>query len=245
MQRSVLYLALSTVIALSACGKSGDSNAPAAPANAEAPNGQDGQSAKAARQAAANALQTGDAATPDAAYAQLSSGNQIMFLFLALNALPIDYERIAQGYSIDYRSTTDEFKRHDILQALKPKIDAEVAQAKSHRYFHTELAGRIGHYDFNRKGFPVETALDPGTTWYVNDNAGYHYAFTNGEKFAFLPMSDEQKAREVEALQSKYPPMKIDVYGFAQDADPGGNTLKVQIMSLRLLAGDGHELVRQ
>lgn len=191
------------------------------------------------------ALPTANSNTPLDQYTKLTSGNQLMFIYYGILNMPIDYDKIASYYSQDYRSTSDEFKKKDILNALKPRIDSEITKAKGMRYFQTDFDANLGHFNFNVKGFPVNMALDSNSSAYISDNAAYQYSFTNGEGFNILKVADEAKARSIETMIDKYPPMKLVFYVFTQDADPNNRQIKCQIVKVKLLDHQGNELLVQ
>lgn len=74
---------------------------------------------------AAPTLPIAEAATPLSTYVNVDSGIQLAYLYYAVSGLPTDYEKLAEISSQDYRSTTDSFKKKDILDTLKPQIDQQ------------------------------------------------------------------------------------------------------------------------
>lgn len=228
----------SSMIFIGACSKSGtpgnktDNNSGNKPI----------QSQEAQKVAAVAALPNADPNTPPDKYVQLNSGNQLMFMYYGLLNMPVDYDKIASSYSQDFRSTNDEFKKKDILNALKPRIDSEIANAKNIRYFCVDFDAQLGHYDFNTKGFPVNNAIGPDGFAYFYDNANYKYSFTNGNSFKLLKVVDEAKARQIENMVNKYPAMKLTMYVFTQDADPSNLQIKCQIVKMKLADHHGNEL---
>jgi hypothetical protein len=235
-------LAASSIL-MGGCSKSGSSDQ--GKPNADKPNLSAAMPPEGQKAAMVAALPKANADTPLDQYVKLTSGNQLMFMYYGLSNMPLDYEKITQAYSQEYRSTQDAFKKQDILNAMKPRIDSEVAKAKNIRYFIAEYDANISSFDFNAKGFPVTNPIGADAFGYYNDNSSYHYAFTNGEGFQMLKVADEAKARQIESLTKKYPPMKLVVYAFAQDADPSNLTVKSQIVKVRLLDASGNELVVQ
>lgn len=198
------------------------------------------------RSAAIAALPNADPNTPLNQYTKLTSGNQLMFVYYALLNMPIDYDRIASAYSQDYSATTDAFKKKDILNALKPIIDVEISKGKETRYLQAEFNPNIGHYDFNIKGFPVNTMLDINSYAFFSDKPIYKYSFTNGESFKILKVADEAKAREIESMINRtYQPGKLVLYFFTQRAIPNDLRIECQIVKLRLLDHQGNELLVQ
>lgn len=186
------------------------------------------------------ALPTGDANHPLTDYRSVDSGNQVMFLFYALSNLPVDYDRVAQAYSTDYQQTSDSFKKHDLLNALKPRIDAAIETARQNRYVVTTTPNvPLSAYDFAKKGF-VLTNLTPDSYQYFFDNSRYSFEFSNAANDGFLKIDDEEKAREIEDMRSHFKPMTLRLYAFAQEADPSTNRVKFQIVHMQLVDQAGH-----
>ena len=244
---SLAILATTSLILLSGCSKSGKSDNQAAnQPSTDKPSLSAALSPQGVKAAAIAALPQANPNTPLDQYTPLTSGNQLMFLYYGLSSMPVDYEKIAQKYSQEYRSTSDVFKQKDILNALKPRIDAEIAQAKNNRYFMMRGDANLSNYDFNAEDFPNNDALlSSGGYGYFYDNNGYHYSFTNGADFKMLKVADEAKARQIEGMVNKYPSMKIVYYAYAQDIDPNSMTVKAQIVKVKLLDASGNELYAQ
>lgn len=189
------------------------------------------------------ALPKADKSTPLDRYVELTSGNQIMFAYLAMAAMPIDYNEIAGSYSQDYARANDEFRKNDLLTALKPKIDAEVAKAGAGRYVRLSIDNPIGKYDFEKKGFPLESGVwESGSYRYFNDNSTYKLGFTNGDAFRYLMVSSEDAARAIESARSKYQTLQLLIYGYTQDADIANKTVKAEIVKIALVDGKGNVL---
>ncbi len=181
-----------------------------------------------------------DANYPLTNYTDITSGNQVMFLYYALSGMPPDYAKIAESYSKDYRSTSDAFKQQDILKVLTQKIDASISSAKTQRYITWVIQPSfIGHYDFSKKSFPLNAPIQKGVTEYVTDNSKYRIGFTNGSDFSELPVSDENLAKKIENSVSKSESFTIKIYGFAQSTDPYNDSVNILITHVSLLAQDG------
>jgi hypothetical protein len=229
---------------LAACGK--QDSAPAAGA-ASAPASLDGlRDQKAMTQAAERQLPKGDPATPLGGYRKIDSGNQVMFAYFGLLNLPVPYEDIAKQYSEEYRRTSDSFQQKDIVKALQPRIDQEIAQAKAARYVLLEQrdGALLERYNFDKKSFAVKGMDSNDRYTYFNDNSNYTLGTTNATQFAALNVTDEAKARAIEGYLSKYTPLRLEVYAYAQDADPSTRRVKLQVMKLRLY-GPGNELLAE
>ncbi|CAB3961705.1 MULTISPECIES: hypothetical protein [Burkholderia] len=195
------------------------------------------------QQIADRALPQGDAARPLADYRGIDSGNDVMFLYYGISKLPVDYDKAAQYYSRDYQNTSDGFKKQDMLNTLKPRIDASVAAAQNSRYVVlTTPNATLDSYDFTKKGFQLTNVAQPGSFQYFFDNANYKIAYTNGPDFNFVKVTDEAQARSIEDLRSHYKPITARVYAYAQDIDPANNQVKLQMLHVQLLDGGGHVL---
>jgi hypothetical protein len=190
-------------------------------------------------------LPKADPNVPDAQFVELDSGYHTGALFYSLSGLPPDYEKLAMAASQDYRTTADAFRKRDLLQALKPQIDQQIQAFKDprNRYFTATVANGLplGHYDFKTNSFPVTQDLSPGSYHYFNDAPYYSFAFTNGSAFQKFPLSDEQKAKDIEDLVTKGLIYQGDAvaYMFAQGADTANNRVLMQIVRI-VLHGPTH-----
>lgn len=244
-----IFATIAALAALGACSKSNDAaTPPAASAGNAAPptaNLADMASPAAQKQLAEKALPKGDPAYALSNYRGVDSGNQLMFLFYALSDLPVDYDKIAQSYSRDYQTTSDSFKKQDLLSALKPRIDSAIATAKDSRYVVlTTPNAMLDAYDFHKKGFQLTNVAQPGSYQYFFDNSNYTVEYTNSADYTFLKVGDEAAARSIEDMRSHLRPLTIRLYAYAQDADPATNRVKLQIVHEQLLDGAGHVLVQ-
>jgi len=223
----------------------------AAPAGADAkPNLADAAKpsvvAAQVKEQARAALPKGDPHTPAGSYTDIDSGNQLMFAYLGIACMPIDYNEVASSYSRDYANTSDEFKKNDLLKALKVKIDAGVAQAAQQRYVKLDIPGPVEKYDFDKKGFPLDSSVwEKGSYRYFGDNNSYKIGFNNGANFRYLGVQEEDKARVIEGLRSKYEAMHLVVYGYVQDADVSNKVVQAQILKIELADKKGNVLAVQ
>lgn len=237
-----LLLALLTV-SLAACGDKKEAASPAPTlADATAPKNVEAIKQEVVRAA----LPKADKSTPAASYQELTSGKQLMYSYLSLAAMPIDYPKIAGVVSSDYARSSDEFHKNDLLKALKPKIDASVAQAGAQRYVRLKLDNPLNKYDFEQKGFPLDSSLwESGSTRYFFDNPVYKLSFSNGDGFRYLKVPAEEAARTIEGLRSKYQALELVVYAFAQDADISQNLVRAEIVRVELVDKKGNVLATQ
>lgn len=188
-----------------------------------------------------------DPNTPDSSYVTITNGNQLMFLYTALSGLPPDWDSMAGQYSNDYSRANDAFRKHDLMAALKPKMQAAITDAKAHPYIIWNAGNpQLSPYDFTRKGFPVGSGqIDPGGYVYMYGNTNYHLTFTNGSAFQFLPVPDENVAKQIEQQRSSYNNMSLRVFAFAQSADPSNDTIDAVITKVQLLGPHNEVLLEE
>lgn len=235
---------VSSSILLSGCSKSDGAAQGGSPTSATPPK-------------ADSSLPKANANTPLDQYVKLTSGNQLMFIYYSLSNRPVDYEKIADQFSREYLTENDTFKKKDLLVTLKPSIDAEIAKAKNLRYIVLEEGPMISSYDFATKSFAIGNEIGAGGSGGYSDNST-HFAYTNGDDFKSLKVTDEAQARKIEALvtaqkgsiQSQLnggvnTNMKLVFYAYVQDADPTDTTVKLQIVKLQLVDAQGKELFTQ
>jgi hypothetical protein len=242
-RRTLLALAMMATLSITGCSGKKDQadgdKAANAPAGLQAAMSPDGQKA-----AAIAALPKADTNVPLTQYFELKSGNQLMFMYYAMSTLPIDYEKIASVYSRDYMNTSDAFKKSDILKAVTPIIDAEVAKAKANRYFMVTNDVNLSSYDFTAKGFSIKDDLSASSYHYYYDNQTYQYSYTNGDSMQMLKVSDESVARQIESLRGNQL-LHLRIYAFAQDIDLSNQRVEAQIVKMQLLDAHGNVLFAQ
>ena len=234
-------IAILAVLALSACKKEA-ANADAA--GASAPTGLLGQATAEARVAEAKAaLPQPDAGKPLSTYAELDSGNQLMFLYVAASRLPPDFTKLARSYSKEFRNTSDSFRQNDLLQAIKPQLDQRIAQARADPYGWMDVDNaELGAYDFQRKGFPVG-AFEEGSYRYFYDNSDYRLGWANGPQLAFAPVPDEAIARQLESMRTGYSNTpRLKIYFFAQSADLDNERVKALVTRVQITDKSGRVL---
>ena len=222
---------LAITVLLSACGKS-DTAAPAASVPVAANVAE--LAAKAQVKAAAASLPQADPATPTSSYVDITSGNQLMYSYIALSGVPPDYAAVAQRVSREYAGSNDAFRKQEVLDALKPQIDAKVNEAKTKRYLRYQINGQgaLSPYVMDKAAFPAKFA-EAGTYYYMYDNGDYKLAFTNGDGYSLLKV-DQEAARKIEAARSGYKDFAIIVYAYAQEADMASNQVKAQIVKVAI-----------
>jgi hypothetical protein len=85
--------------------------------------------------------------------------------------------------------------------------------------------------------------LQEGGSGYMADVRGYGIDFTNGPSVAFVPVADEGRAREIEALLQKtnFP---IRFYAFVQSANEVGEPrVHAKVVKLQVLDRQGRVLL--
>ncbi|HUE02216.1 MAG TPA: hypothetical protein VMR62_21785 [Bryobacteraceae bacterium] len=187
----------------------------------------------------------GDPNVPDAQFAQLDSGYQLGTLFYALSGMPPDFESLASAASQEYRSASDQFRKRDLMLALRPQIDSQLSAYKAprNRYFSMVISGSLplGHYDFNTQSFPVTANFDADRYQYFNDAPQYTFSYSNGAAFQKFRVPDEQRAKEIEDIVTKGSGWggRATAYLFIQAADTSHTRLSAQILHV-VLEQSGH-----
>ena len=191
--------------------------------------------------------------TPDSVYVALTSGKQIMFLHAAAFGVPANYDYLAGETFPEYRATNDAFKKRDMLASLQPKIDAMIADAKAHPYVTwTDTNEQLEHYDFSQHTFHDISQRFQGIGvggLSFPDELGYTLAVSNGQEFQELHVTDDAKARAIEAFIGKWPGLTVKVYAFVQGIDtvgyPGTPSVQASITKIQVLGPQGQVLLEQ
>jgi len=225
----IFISAVILVAVLQGCSKSEGDNEPVSLKDAASPI----QAKQAIEEQKAAAAPKANKSVPPDQYQELNSGKQLLFANLAVNSMPLDYEKIAAQISNEFSFQSDEFKKRDMLNALKPGIDKEVDKAKLGRYYFMEMNESLEKYDFNSKSFPVTALMESSSYRYFYDLSQYRLTFSNSLAFSKLAVPDENQARIVESLRTNGS-LKTRVYFFAADTKLGepiviGEITKVKI----------------
>lgn len=186
----------------------------------------------------------GDKSIPFASYQELNSGKQLFYAYQAASTLPIDYDKASRSISRDYARESDEFKKRDLLTAIKPALDAEIEKAKQNKYYYMDINAYpvVEKYNFEQQAFKLPALADASSMHYFNDFYEYKLKFTNVDNFNNLKVIDENVARNIEGLRSKGRNLEIRVYFFANDTELGEALVKAQIMKVELLDKNGNLL---
>lgn len=176
-------------------------------------------------------------------FVDLKSGGEVATLYYAISGLPVDYEKLAPIMSREYRETSDGFKKQEILQALKPRIDASINEAKKNSYYVVDTDIQLQHYDFSTKSFPVNGVPDKNGSIYFFDSSEYRIGFNNGDEFKSYKVDDSEKAKQIESLVAKYQASgKAKLYLFAQDTDSNSRQVKFQIVRVVMSGKEGLQI---
>jgi hypothetical protein len=237
--KKIIAILFCSIALLQGCSKGDQSTAPASLNDAASP----AQAKKAVEEKKAAAAPKANKSLPIEEYQELNSGKQLLFTYVGISTMPVDYEKIATTISNEYRGQSDEFKKRDILNALKPGVEKEIAKAKEGRYFFMDLDGKIDKYDFNTKSFTITELNDSASYRYFYDLSEYRLSLINSANFSKLAISDENQARSIEGLRSKYQGLKTRVYFFAADTKLGETTVLGEITKVRVLDGKGNLLI--
>ncbi len=234
MKKTITIIFCASAVLLG-CSKNEQSNTPISLNDATSPT----LAKKAVEEHKAEAAPKANKALPLEKYQEINSGKQLLFTYLGISAMPVDYEKIANSISGEYRSQSDEFKKRDILNALKPGVDKEISKAKDGRYFYMDFDGKLEKYDFNTKSFIISDLTESGSYRYFYDLSEYKLSFINNADFNKMTVLDENQARSIESLRSKYQGIKVRVYFFAADTKLGESTVLGEITKIRATDGKG------
>lgn len=177
-------------------------------------------------------------------YPEINSGLQMMLLYQVASGMPADYDKLAKAMSREYRNESDGFRRQDLLTALKPKIDAELANVKNNPYGYLAVNGNpLEAYDFKRKGFSISEFSAAGNR-YFNDMNEYKVTWSNYRQLAFASVTNEALARQLEAMRTDYSNQpQLRVYFFAQSADLNNTTIKALVTAVQVTDKRGQMLL--
>lgn len=243
MSKTTVLWPLVAVLALAACDKQ---EAPGADAGATPGKGflgigaadDAGGEPEGAAKAAVSGLPQPDMGKPLDGYPELQSGQQIMFLYVAASKLPPDFAKMAESYSQEYRDTSDSFRKNDLLQAIKPQLEQQIAATAASPYAWMLVDnGRLDAYDFGRKGFAVNE-FKRDNKRYFYDNSNYQLSWANRDQVLFASVPDESKARELESLRTQYA-LQLKIYFFAQSADLNSRIVNAYVTRVQALDRSG------
>ncbi|THF65632.1 hypothetical protein E6C76_08665 [Pseudothauera nasutitermitis] len=188
------------------------------------------------------ALPDADLSTPLESYTPLRSGAQLMQLYYAVSGLPVPWERLAGEVSNDYRATSDSFQKQDILQALRPRLEKEIADFAANRYIAFPVRFDVQPYDHERGGFPIHSIAADTSYGFGGSSSRYALSFLNAETFRFARIEDQEQARTIEAERAqRYGRFNATIHAFVRDAvdESGRYMIKGQIARIVVESQDG------
>ena len=247
--RNLIFLALAT-LAVAACNKDGGANDTAGnDDDAQASGLLDKVVGKVKKEQAQAAIPQPDSKVPLSSYRKLGDKNaDAMFLYQAVSSLPPDYEKLAQGFSKEFRETSDSFRKQELLAALQPQMEQQITQAKASPYGYITLNynNNLESYDFQRKGFPVFSFGENTQQERLGDyNSGKALNWVNRSQVAFAPVADEAAARVIEGMRTKgrynNPPL-LNVYFFAQSANLNSDEINAVVTHVQITDKSGRVL---
>lgn len=202
-----------------------------------------------------------DRSIPLERYAQLDLNDPMTprFLLAAFQQPPLSDEQKLSLLSDAGSTTADAFARRDLMTKELPAIDARLSTTRAARYVRIEAAdyvylermrsqapslatwnrmtSTLGHYDLERKGFPIDCAED-GSVSIPGLMISFHPTPFVPSRQCFLPVEDEKVARalEAEVSRSSALPVSASLY-FALDGPApriGPDVLAATLVHLKL-----------
>lgn len=248
MNKKLLCVAIAAAM-LAACSKKQEAGEASASAVA-APQAQSASAAGSEHKAMpVAATPKADKSVPFSDYKKLTDGKQLMFAYYAASTAPVEYEKVAAILEPQkYVYEQDEFKRRDVLAALKPQIDAAVEKAKQSKYYKIAVGSSsdLDKYDFESKSFLCKSLpYDGGTQFFTDGTNEYRFTFANGEAFRKFKIDNEELARKLESLRTKYNSFDVVAYFFAGDTKIGEKTISGELMKLQIVDKQGNVLAEQ
>jgi hypothetical protein len=211
-----------------------------------------------------HASQTDSAPSTLSNYQEIRTYTELMFLYYSTSLEAPNYATMANVFSKEYRSEVNTFRRAELLEKLKPRLDAGICAVDRSQYFTVRMpadATLFSHYDLPAKAFHVPVIrfpcsnvfvkqpdfcrADPGSTGF------YDLQFTNDDDFSLFPIADERVARQIEDLVSKKVPPRLQIYAVTQTTGENHTSLitvqvvKSRIMAMSLLDAAGHVLATE
>lgn len=235
--KKLVFISVVCFAFLQGCSKGTPEQAPVTPVNPKP-----AEIAKKAVEPQSAPIVKADKNIPLTQYQELNSGKQLLFTYLTLSTMPVEFEKISETISEQYRRESDEFKKRDILTALKPGIESEIAKAKNSRYFFIDVDASLDKYDFGSKSFSIPELAESSAYRYFFDVSSYRLTFTNPQAFSKLQVPDETQARNIESLRAKYSAIKVRVYFFAADTKLGETVVQGEITKVKVMDAKGNTL---
>lgn len=242
--KDLSVLLFCSMVSLPGCSKHEEATAPKAANSVPAVDGAAASvAAPKEEKAAAPTVPLADRSTPLSAHEKLDSGRKLLFAYLAVGTQPVDYEKVAGVIAPELSYTIDEFKKRDLLQSLRPGIDAEIEKAKGIRYYYMDMSGLLDRYDFDSKSFRFMVFAEGSPSIYFPGTAEYRIVFTNVEQYRRFTVTDEATARQIENLRAESSYLTSKVYFFVSGEQLGAKVVNAEIVRVQLLDRKGNVLL--
>lgn len=189
---------------------------------------------------------------PFSSYSNITSGKQLAFLYYALSATSPDYDKIANQNFIDYRETTDTFKKQEMLKVITQQIDSSINTAKTERYITfttTVILDSPVNNSYNlwstvdtRSSRRSNSFLSGDGNWTPDDGlSGYAVICINRDEFSKVPVPNES-IKIIESQKASDNIFKVKVYGFAKSDWGNSGSVEMVVQRVEILSKDGNIL---
>jgi len=162
-----------------------------------------------------------DKSIPLSSYSVLQSGLQVALLYYGLNGAPLPAANLARDFDADYQSTTDSFKKQDLIKGIQAKYDTQQKAELAAPYFVVKASASLGHYNAETKSFPIlALGMDGNSRLDLPGASSYGVVMRGEPKFQSVLPEGEEKARALEAkiaAAGDRLPINVDVYFKAAD----------------------------
>jgi hypothetical protein len=182
------------------------------------------------------------------------------YLVAAFGSTALTDDQKLSYLSVEGSRTSDVFARKELAAKEMPGIEARLASTREHRYLRVEATDPVyqqrvpkatrglafwqppvpgfGHYDLEKKGFPVG-CMDDSSIAFQGTNVWFHPTLVTAGKPCFLSVPDEAVARALEAeIGRGVVPMTVSLF-FAVDGPAtriGPHALRATLLHVRLRA---------
>jgi hypothetical protein len=182
------------------------------------------------------------------------------YLVAAFGSTALTDDQKLSFLSVEGSRTSDVFARKELAAKEMPGIEARLASTREHRYLRVEATDPVyqqrvpkatrglafwqppvpgfGHYDLEKKGFPVG-CMDDSSIAFQGTNVWFHPTLLDSGKPCFLSVPDEAVARALEAeIGRGVVPMSVSLF-FAVDGPAtriGPQALRATLVHVRLRA---------
>lgn len=145
----------------------------------------------------------GDAGVAKEGYKLMDGKRPLGMLYASLQGASAQYELLASNFSTDYQKQSDVFKKAEILKALIPEYDKELASAREKTDISIQIPYVvIGHYDMSTKSFPIaELPLSKNSV--ISYDTRSALKLDTESRFNIFTPKNENEAREIEEKVNK------------------------------------------